>query len=113
MEKLVYENAVEGLFIKGFGKQLTPTLKAAMKEVGIGLMRLSGYETSPTLKPRYPNFVHESGSGIGDGDGFGEPVTAVWTRIGVPLWFCRQYVPLHPLIQSVPWGYSVSPEASP
>ena len=49
MEKLVYENAVEGLFIKGFGKQLSPTLKAAMKEVGI--------DVDAPLKTSYPGDI--------------------------------------------------------
>jgi uncharacterized protein (TIGR02265 family) len=49
VEQLVYENAVEGLFIKAFGKQLTPALKAAIKEVGIDL--------SQPLKTQYPGVV--------------------------------------------------------
>ncbi|MFT3840680.1 MAG: DUF2378 family protein [Myxococcaceae bacterium] len=49
MEQLIYENAVEGLFVRGFGKRITPKLKAAMREAGLDL--------DAPLKTTYPGPV--------------------------------------------------------
>jgi uncharacterized protein (TIGR02265 family) len=46
VEQLIYENAVEGLFIKGFGKKMTPRLKVGLKEIGLDL--------DAPLKTTYP-----------------------------------------------------------
>lgn len=45
-EKVVFEQAVEGLFLKGHKTKLTPSLKAQLRELGIDLDR--------PLLPTYP-----------------------------------------------------------
>jgi uncharacterized protein (TIGR02265 family) len=45
-EKLVFEQAIEGVFLKGHGSKLTPSLKAALREQGIDLDK--------PLSPAYP-----------------------------------------------------------
>ncbi len=49
MEQLIYQNAVEGLFVKAFGKKMSPTLKKAIKAEGIDL--------DAPLKQAYPGEV--------------------------------------------------------
>ncbi len=49
MEKLVYQNAVEGLFVKAFGKKMSPTVRKAIREAGIDL--------DAPLKTAYPGEV--------------------------------------------------------
>jgi uncharacterized protein (TIGR02265 family) len=44
--KLVFESSIEGVFIKGHGSKLTPSLKAKFRELGVDLDK--------PLKPTYP-----------------------------------------------------------
>src|SRR4051794_35175704 len=45
-EPIVFDAAVEGLYIRGLREQLTPALKQKLKVVGI--------ELEPKIKPAYP-----------------------------------------------------------
>ncbi len=38
-DKLVFSSAIEGLYVKGLGARVTPTLKAALKQTGLDLDR--------------------------------------------------------------------------
>jgi uncharacterized protein (TIGR02265 family) len=49
VEQVIYENAVEGMFLKGFGKKLTPRLKAELKEIGL--------DVDAPLKTTYPGVL--------------------------------------------------------
>ena len=55
-QRLIFEHAVEGLFLRGLAGRLTPTLKAQLREAGVDVER--------KLLPAYPWAVWERSVGV-------------------------------------------------